>query len=204
MRMGRILSFNEDNHEYQINGEVVPSVSEIIRFISREVYGEVAQYLLDTAADRGTRVHKATQMLDVVHEVECDDDITPYVRAYVNFINEHKPQCEFIEKSFFNAQKSYAGTVDRVGTFDGKITLVDIKTSSSIQKVLYGAQLNLYRMGLAVNQISVERLVILHLTKDGKYKIVEIPIEDEVANACLTLHKALKKKPRKKKGENNG
>lgn len=199
--MGRILSFNEDNHEYQVNGEVIPSVSEIIRFISREVYGDVVQSVLDTAADRGTRVHKATQMLDVVHDVECDDDIVPYVQAYVQFLREHKPTWDAIEKSFYNPEKLYAGTVDRVGTFDGKKTLVDIKTSSSLQKILYGAQLNLYRMGLAANGIEVERLVILHLTKDKGYKIVEIPVDDEVANACLILHNALKKKPRKKKGE---
>nr|DAV01140.1 MAG TPA: exonuclease [Bacteriophage sp.] len=199
--MGRILSFNEDNHEYQVNGEVIPSVSEIIRFISREVYGDVVQSVLDTAADRGTRVHKATQMLDVVHDVECDDDIVPYVQAYVQFLRDHKPTWDAIEKSFYNPEKMYAGTVDRIGTFDEKKTLVDIKTSSSLQKILYGAQLNLYRMGLAANGIDVERLVILHLTKEKGYKIVEIPVDDEVANACLTLHNALKKKPRKKKGE---
>lgn len=199
--MGRILSFNEDNHEYQVNGEIVPSVSEIIRFISREVYGDVVQSILDAAADRGTRVHKATQMLDVVHDVECDDDIVPYVQAYVQFLREHNPKWDHIEKSFYNPLKSYCGTVDRVGTFDGKKTLVDIKTSSSIQKTMYGAQLNLYRMGLAANEIPVERMVILHLTKDKGYKLIDIPENDDVANACLTLHEALKKKSRKKKGE---
>lgn len=198
--MARILSFNEEAHEYQVNGEIIPSVSEIIRFISREVYGDVVQSVLDNAADRGTRVHKATQMLDVVHDVECDEDIVPYVQAYVQFLRDHKPKWEAIEKSFFNPVGNYCGTVDRVGELDGKKTLADIKTSSSLQKILYGAQLNLYRMGLKANGIEVERIVILHLQKDGKYKVVEMPIEDEVANACLTLHTALKKKPRKKKG----
>lgn len=199
--MARILTFNEDAHEYQVNGEIIPSVSEIIRFIAREVYGEVVQSVLDNAADRGTRVHKATQMLDVVHDVECDEDIVPYVQAYVQFLRDHKPKWDAIEKSFYNPECKYCGTVDRIGDLDGKKTLVDIKTSSSLQKVLYGAQLNLYRMGLKANGVEVERIVILHLTKDKGYKIVEIPIDDEVANACLTLHNALKKKPRKKKGE---
>lgn len=202
--MARILSFNEDAHEYQINGEVIPSVSEVIRFISREVYGDVVQSVLDNAADRGTRVHKATQMLDVVHDVECDEDIVPYVQAYVQFLRDHKPKWELIERSMYNPEKMYGMTIDRVGEIDGKKTLVDIKTSSALQKVLYGAQLNLYRMGLAANGIEVERIVILHLQKDAKYKIVEIPVDDEVANACLVLNAALKKKQRKKKGENNG
>lgn len=197
--MARIISFQEENHEYVVDGEVMPSVSEIIRFISREVYGEVTQYVLDNAADRGTRVHKATQMLDVVHDVECDEDIVPYVQAYASFIREHKPKWEKIEFSFYNPHCKYCGTVDRYGDLDGKKTLVDIKTSSALQKVLYGAQLNLYRMGLEANGFEVERMVILHLTKDGKAKIVEIEKNDDVAMACVTLHNALKKKPRKRK-----
>lgn len=202
--MARILTFNEDAHEYQINGEVIPSVSEVIRFISREVYGDVVQSVLDNAADRGTRVHKATQMLDVVHDVECDEDIVPYVQAYVQFLRDHKPKWELIERSMYNPNLMYGLTVDRLGELGGKNTLVDIKTSSTIQKVLYGAQLNLYRMGLEANGHKVERMVILHLTKEQKYKLVEIDRNDEVALACITLHNALKKKPRKKKGENNG
>lgn len=199
--MARILTFREENHEYEVNGEIKPCVSDITRFIANDVYGEVSQYVLDNAADRGTRVHKATQMLDVVHEVECDEDITPYVQAYLGFLKEHHPEWEKIEFSFYNAECDFCGTVDRYGTLDGKKTLVDIKTSSSIQKVLYGAQLNLYRMGLESNGFEVERMLILHLTKDGKAKLVEIDRNDDVANACLTLFNALKKKPRKKKGD---
>lgn len=197
--MARIISFQEDDHIYEVDGEVMPSVSEIIRFIAREVYGDVVQSVLDNAADRGTRVHKATQMLDVVGDVECDEDIVPYVTAYVQFIKEHKPKWDHIEKSMFCPTGKFCGTLDRVGELDGKKTIVDIKTSSTIQKVLYGAQLNLYRMMAQENGIEVERLVILHLTKEKGYKLIEIPIDDEVANACLTLHRALQKKVRKKK-----
>ena len=201
--MGRILSFNEDNHEYQINGEVVPSVSEIIRFISREVYGEVAQYLLDTAADRGTRVHKATQMLDVVHEVECDDDIAPYVRAYVNFINEHKPQWEFIEKSMYNPDKKYAMTIDRYGVMNDKKILLDIKTSSTLQTVLVTAQLTLYKMGLESNGTNVDECYVLRLDKGGKYHLKKIDEDMELANSCLCLHDRLVKRKKVKRVERN-
>jgi len=197
--MARIISFQEDDHIYEVDGEVMPSVSEIIRFIAREVYGDVVQSVLDNAADRGTRVHKATQMLDVVGDVECDEDIVPYVTAYVQFIKEHKPQWDHIEKSMFCSTGKFCGTLDRVGELDGKKTIVDIKTSSTIQKVLYGAQLNLYRMMAQENGIEVERLVILHLTKDKGYKLIEIPVDDEVANACLALHRALQKRGRRKK-----
>lgn len=199
--MARIMTFNSERHEYEVDGEIMPSVSEIIRFIAREVYGDVVQSVLDNAADRGTRVHKATQMLDVVHDVECDEDIVPYVQAYVQFLRDHKPAWELIEHSFYNPECKYCGTIDRYGELDGRKTIVDIKTSSSLQKVLYGAQLSLYRMGMTANGHDVETAVILHLKKDGTYKLVEINQDDEIAIACITLHNALKKKPRKRKGE---
>ena len=51
----------------------------------------------------------------------------------------------------------------------------------------------------------VEKLYIIHLKKDATYKLWELPVEDSLADACLTLHTALKKKKRKKKEqENNG
>ena len=74
--MSRLI-FYDEGHEYQVDGERVPSVSEVLRFISREVYGDVNQYTLDNAADRGTRIHKACELLDKYGKVECDEDIAP-------------------------------------------------------------------------------------------------------------------------------
>ena len=50
----------------------------------------------------------------------------------------------------------------------------------------------------------VEKLIILQLIKDGSYKLYELEIQDELANACLALHQALKRKnaqERKKKND---
>lgn len=198
--MARLLFINEEGqHEYTLDGEVLPSVSEVTRFLSREVYGEVTQYILENAADRGTRVHKACEALDEYGSVEADEDILPYLQAYVLFRREHKVQWEKIEYSSYSPSRKYAGTIDRYGVVDGVRCIVDLKTSSSLQKALYGAGQNLYRMMLEEQGMPVEKLFILHLQKDGSYKIVELAKDDSVALACLTLHNALKKKPRKRK-----
>jgi hypothetical protein len=44
----------------------------------------------------------------------------------------------------------------------------------------------------------VERLLILHLKKDGTYRTIWIDIDDSVPMALITLHNTLKKKRRKK------
>ena len=193
--MAHLLFFDE-GHKYTIDGEELPSVSELTRFISREIYGDVGQFNLDRAADRGTAVHKATELLDKYGTAEIDEDIAPYLQAYIAFRKEHKCEWQKIEYATHHPENLYAGTLYRVGTIDGKLVVLDIKTSSTIQKPLYTAQLNLYRKMLPD---PIEQLVILHLKKDGTYKLIDMPIDDTLADACITMHEALKKKKRSKK-----
>ena len=193
--MAQLLFFDE-GHKYTIDGEELPSVSELTRFISREIYGDVGQFNLDRAADRGTAVHKATELLDKYGTAEIDEDIAPYLQAYIAFRKEHKCEWQKIEYATHHPENLYAGTLDRVGTIDGKLVVLDIKTGSTVQKPLYTAQLNLYRKMLPD---PIEQLVILHLKKDGTYNLIDIPIDDTLADACITMHEALKKKKRSKK-----
>ena len=83
------LMFFDEAHRYTVDGEEVPSVSEITRFMARELYAEVNQLALDKAADRGTKVHKATEALDKFGSVEIEDDLLGYVKAYVSFVKDN-------------------------------------------------------------------------------------------------------------------
>lgn len=193
------LLFFDQGHRYMLDGEQLPSVSELCRFISREIYGDVQQYNLDRAAERGTAVHKATEALDKFGAVDVQDDILPYVQAYLQFRKDHKVEWEKIEWATHHPADKYAGTVDRVGIVDGEKTLLDIKTSYTIHTPLCAAQLNLYRRMLEANGIEVEALYILHLKKDGTYKLKPFEFDDKVPEAVLTLHNLLKKKKRGRK-----
>lgn len=198
------LIFYDDTHRYTVDGEEVPSVSELTRFLAREIYGEVNQLVLDQAAERGTKVHKAAEALDKFGSVEIDDSLAGYLKAYVSFLKEHKPEWEKIEWAVHN-EMLYAGTVDRYGTIDGKCGIVDLKTTASIDKghrVLYTAAQNLYRLAVEKDR-KVEFLYILQLKKDGTYSIIELDMDDALATACLVMHNALKKKKRKRKETDN-
>lgn len=194
------LIFFDDIHQYQVDGEIYPSVSEILRFLSREIYGTVAQFQLDHAADRGTRVHKAAEVLDKYRTVECDDDVAPYLRAYVRFLREHVVQWDGIERAMFHRAKKYAGTLDRCGTVDGRLSIIDIKSSYTVHKPLVKAQLNAYA-DLYENAEGgrVEALYVLHLRPDASYRLTEIDRDSTEFDACYALHKALEKKRRVKK-----
>ena len=198
------LLFYDDAHKYTVDGEEVPSVSELTRFLTREVYTDTPQFFMDGAAQRGTLVHKATEALDSYGTVECDDGIAPFVQAYVSFTKEHEPQWEKIEWPVCN-HKSYAGTVDRYGTLHGKKVILDIKTTANItglHKVLYRAQLNLYRLAVLI-ETDVDELWILQLKKDGTYKLHQLDVDEPLAYACLTMHEAIKNSKQKRRKKND-
>lgn len=193
------LLFFDHGHKYTLDGEELPSVSELCRFISREIYGDVSQYNLDRAAERGTSVHKATEALDKYGKIDVEDWILPYVQAYIKFRQEHAAAWQKIEFSTHHPTDKYAGTLDRYGVLDGTLSILDIKTSYAIHAPLCSAQLNLYRRMMEANQFQVEKLFILHLKKDAQYKLKEFPFDDAVPDGLLALHNALKKKARSKK-----
>lgn len=231
------LIFYDNEHIYEVDGEEYPSVSEISRFASREIYGEVNQFNLDNACSRGSAIHKATEILDKYGSVECAEDIENYIRAYVSFRKDFGVKdYAYIEKPLANEKDKYAGTIDRIYKIDetfinsvktlccetielgydgkvvktkgevdlkdslGKLAIIDIKSSSVVQNVLALIQLNAYKESVEVNDLGiVGALFILHLEKDGKYKLINVQIDNNLFNACLTLHNALKKKKRIKK-----
>ena len=196
------LVFYDQTHTYTVDGVEIPSVSELTRFISREVYKDVQQFALDAAATRGTNVHKATEALDKFGSVEVDDEALPYLKAYLAFRKENKPDWEKIEWSVHNGLL-YAGTIDRYGTIGEKHVIVDIKTTARISKghrVLYTAGQNLYRMAIE-HEFPVDAIYVLQLKKDGTYKLIELEIQNELAEACISMHQALTIRKRKTKGE---
>ena len=192
-----ILQFFDKGHIYMLDGQRLPCVSDLCRFLHREIYKDAPLWQMEAAADRGTKVHAATEALDRTGRAEIEDDYLPYLQAYALFRKEHDVQWELIEHPDYHPAHRYAGTIDRYGMADGFKTLLDIKTTYKVYKPLCGASLNLFRLMLEARGKTVERLLILHLRKDGSYKLLRFDADDSVPMALLTLHTAMKKKRRK-------
>lgn len=189
------LIFYDNEHLYEVDGERCDSVSEILRFLSREEYDDINQYKLDNAAERGTAVHKACEALYKYGNIECTTDVEPYVRAFLKFLHEHK--CEFadIEKPLADANAKIAGTPDLCGKVDGEEAIVDMKAQSVVHKTLVKAQLNAYRHLRVVNgKPEPQKLYCLQLMNDGNYRLYPVAIDDSEFQACLTLHMAARHK----------
>lgn len=202
MQLAMGLQFFDTGHRYELDGAEIPSVSEIIRFLSREVYGDIDKYVLDNAADRGTRVHQATERIDKLGVADCDLDIVGYVQAYVQFRRDHSVKWDAIELPLAHRDKQYAGTIDRRGMVDGQYCTLDIKTSAVIKKTLVKAQLNGYEDMARSNGLPpADVLYCLQLKPAGKYALYPAAIDNTEFAACLALHAALRKKHRRMKIE---
>lgn len=192
------LVFNEKNHTYSLDGNVMPCVSDLCRFIKREVYADAPAWRVEEAALRGSVVHSAAESLDRTGSASIDEDYLPYLASYKDFLLSHDISWSLIEQPLYHPELLYAGTIDRYGLVDGKWTLIDLKTTYTIYKPLCRAQLNFYRMLLIARGLPVERMAILHLRKDKPPRLVTMPEDEQLCHALLTLHNALKKGKRRK------
>lgn len=192
------LEFREKDHIYLLDGENVPCVSDLCRFLHREIYKDAPLWQVEAAAVRGTAIHAATQLLDDVGRAQIAEEYLPYLLAYKAFLKDHSVSWELIEHAMYHPTFRYAGTIDRYGQLDAEFVLVDIKTTYTVYKPLSRAQLNLYRLMLIARGYRVERMYILHLKRDGTYKLVSIEMDEPLAQALITIHNALQKKRRRR------
>ena len=185
------IEFNEEKHEYRLNGVVVPSVTHICRFLNFDaVANNTNPWLRDYAADRGSRVHAYTVAIDYGEELdEVDADCVGYVEAYIRFLRDFKPEWTGIERIVANERAGYAGTLDRLGTLRGAHVLLDIKTGSRINHAYCAAQLQLYDRALyAMGDTTMRALYVLQLAGDGTYKLYDLSGAGIFfATSCLSL-----------------
>lgn len=171
-----MIHFDEATHTYSLDGKKLPSVTEICGLLNN--WGDINPAILMQAARRGTVVHEYCELVDYgVDEdgIECEPELAGYVIAYMRFLRDYKPLWEMVEQKVYSDQFGFAGTLDRFGTIDGKPVLLDIKTSSSVnklQKIIWACQLSAYVLLLAKEDQDIRRWNLV-LKRDGKYQIID-------------------------------
>ena len=190
-----MITFDEAAHRYTVDGVEVPSVTEVCRFLSYDQKSD-KPWLAKAAADRGTRVHAACAAIDYGIDPEETEDISGYLKAYRRFLKDYRPDWEGIEYTVGSAELGIAGTIDRFGTlYDGRRCILDIKTGSQLHDASLRGQLTGYKRLISVNRsFYPEYLYALQLSKDGTYTVVDVRQDDELLNACIFIHNAVRRK----------
>ena len=115
----------------------------------------IPEKVLAHACQRGTYVHKCTELIDAgsLNWDALDPQLLPYCRAYVRFIGA--TGCEILRSEFsvVNERHGYVGTSDREVTFgklvrkySGKPCVLEIKATAQIGEFV-GQQLAAYAEG---------------------------------------------------------
>lgn len=105
----------------------------------------------DAAANKGTKVHKIAEQLAAGAEILVPPEIDGHVRSYVSFLtwllDEADGDIVAVEGVIISRRRRYMGTFDLLVWIDGKLWLVDIKTSRSGIFPETALQLAGYRFG---------------------------------------------------------
>lgn len=99
--------------------------------------------LKDAAADVGTRAHAAINTLIDGGTLALTDDIKPAVDAFLAFIGESHIKIEHGDRKIASMTHGYGGSLDAVGVENGRLVVVDFKTSSGIYREM-GLQVAAY------------------------------------------------------------
>ena len=177
------LTFDEATHTYRLGEVIVPSVTQVLSTIG--LYKGKA-FMTPEHAERGTRVHFLTELHDlgfsddVQHMLNLYPHIAGYHKAYVKFLKESGFKPSLIEKRIYSLTHMYAGTLDRVGNFNGDPHILDIKSgvlqeSDAIQTAGYSIALSEME-GIK----NIYNRCALYLKQDGRYKLIRhIRIQDK-------------------------
>jgi len=190
------LEFLEEKHYYKFNGKYIPSVSSIIKPISSSIYGEIDKEILQKAADRGTAVHWAIELLNTTGAEIIENEFAGYFTAYKKFREEHK-NLKVIASEIRTMHPTlwYAGTADEIYEDEnGNYILTDTKTSVNIEKAILIPQLTGYREALQESQkINISKCFVLHLKNDGNYIFEEIQTDLSILLACIKINNFVQK-----------
>ena len=156
MKKKDVFIFDEQFHVYRLNGEIIPSVTKIIRTIAGKDLSHIPPEILKNAAERGTAIHKEIET-GVIQSVEAKWIEQNIVRA----------SCQFEQKFYHTVDDfTYAGTADIVASD----TLFDIKTQKEADVLSWALQLNLYNLFF-----KKKCLKVLHTPNTGNFSVVDIP-----------------------------
>lgn len=187
------LTFDEATHTYRLDGQVVPSVTQLLAPIKPD-FSAIPPAVLEAKRALGIEVHYACELDD---EDDLDEDsvpeaVMPYLQAWRKFKADSGAVVLANERKLVHPTLRYAGTIDRLARVRaGDVYLIDLKTSISMN-ASFGVQLAGYQLLLEVaDDLAGLKLARkgLQLKNDGTYKLVPYENPNDVAafRACLSL-----------------
>lgn len=171
--------FEEANHSYWLGAKRLPGTTAVLALLGG--YEGIPAHILRKAADRGTAVHKVTELDDAgtLDYGSLDDSLIGYLMGWHRFKDEMRPEILDAEVADYHPQLLYAGTRDRRlilhGKARAKLSILDIKSSYMLMPTT-GPQTAAYEAiynATAEKDEQVQHRYGLKLKPDGTYELKE-------------------------------
>lgn len=161
------VTFDPVRHVYRVDGRKIPNVTGVLH-----ACGVVDDYwFTEIARQRGSAVHKATELIDrgCLDESSVDPRLLGYLEAYQNFKDNCRPDWTHIEQRVFDPIHRYAGTLDRAGHLGAtdRLWVIDLKTGAPQRWVRL--QLVAYANALRVDTGKFYHRASLQLKESGRF-----------------------------------
>jgi len=128
-------------HVYEISGVWYPRVTSICNIIAKPALERwIANQPSFVAMERkrekitgwGTLIHNTIEEMLLDKNPKIDRTIRPSVDAFFDWFNNNKVKVIDVEKRIFSNKDTYAGTFDILAEINGKLGILDLKTSKEI------------------------------------------------------------------------
>lgn len=133
---GMRFSFDPISHTYRVGGVVYPSVTEVLAPAETfaGVFENVPIDAFELARDRGTYVHESIALLvrGALDWTSVEPTWEPYVRAAERFLTESGLVVTGSEVPVYSEHLKVAGTIDLLGIWRDRQSLIDFKTSAGV------------------------------------------------------------------------
>lgn len=169
-----MYSFDEENHIYRIDGLIVPSVTQMLEdngLVDFSYVSKKHKQALENARWKGLCYHKATEYRDegILREATVSTSLVPLLEAWEKFLADYRVEILAVEYQNVSYKHSFGFTIDRIIRIHdgpnkrwlGKIAILEIKTSSTIDKTVK-YQLAGYQIGW--NEHNPDKKAKLRLT----------------------------------------
>ena len=180
-----MLEFNQDNHEYSLDGVVLPSVTTILSStIFADKYDNVDEETLRMAAERGSLIHAEIENYIKNNEMGFTMELENFMQ--IERVNSLKN----MQSEVMTTDGEVAGTIDLIAEHFGKMMLADIKTTYKLDKNYVAWQLSMYAY-LYEKQtgIHIDELYAIWL-RENEYKFV--PVERKTDKDILDVFNSFK------------
>jgi hypothetical protein len=171
LNVHRLVEFDPEGHRYFVNGDLVPSVTQVIKdagMIDDRFFTEYHRW-------RGSAAHEAIATWNRAGNIDrrkVDPKIRPYLEAALKWQKDTGFVSMFTEHRMYDPLFNVCGTADQIGYFSGDKPVVDVFVdwkSNDWKQGQLTSKWQLAAYGHAFAPKEVFRRIEVVLGPDGKY-----------------------------------